>query len=733
MTLKVAILIPMRYDNGWRDRLWAFCRQQWASNFPGWPVFEGMHLAEEGPFNRSLAINRASDLADRHFGAPWDVALIIDGDTLSDPGAVQRAVDHAAATGHLAVAHSARHMLTRRATDMILQGADPATVMRSRSSAKKVYYDSISCAVAVRRDSWDMVGGFDDKFVGWGFEDTAFRIAVETMTEHHLHIERSDCLHLWHESSPEASQYAPTYARNHARKRRYEAAHFQRERMEALLAGMPDPGAQYGRIPKILHRTVPERTSEQVEEWWAQFELTHPTWELRTWREPLDPADFPLTGHLFDRCANGAQKAGLVRLELLVTHGGVYVDSDVEPVRPLDPLTYSPAFAGWEDDRVVPDAVLGSAPGHPAMRECLARAVALVEGGSVDAWETGPGVTTAVLPGRDDVLLLPPGSFYPVHYLEKALLGSRNQSPWVFLEHKWHHSWASPKQRATNERRQRVRVTPSQAPGVEPARMPDGAEVRVCIPWRDSRNTLRSAAYAWCREWWEHHGLPVVVSPSGASRAAMCNSAAEAAIAEGANVLVFMDADTFVEPANLYAAVVLAMETGQLVHAFDDYVKLDGQVTRAAMRSGIHKFNAHRLSRQGRHSESHVSGASVITVDAWRRVGGFDERFVKWGFEDQAFHLACETILGSVNRVAGQAYHWYHLPDPTKHEAVADETLVLMTAYCQAAGRVPTHGRTGRLASQGLIAITASEPNAEIMQTVLSSTGGPLSRADAVS
>src|SRR5690606_32786782 len=225
--------------------------------------------------------------------------------------------------------------------------------------------------------------------------------------------------------SPEASKYAPTFTRNNARKLRYERALYQPERLRAILEGRPDPGLNLAAIPRVLHRTVPLETDAQVEEWWDRFAAMHPDWDLRTWREPLDPADFPLTGHLFDRCANGAQKAGLVRLELLATHGGVYVDSDVEPIRPPGALTHLPAFAGWEDERVVPDAVLGAAPGHPAIKECLARAIALVEGGSQDAWETGPGVTTTILPWRDDVLLLPPGSFYPVHYLEKAALGSR--------------------------------------------------------------------------------------------------------------------------------------------------------------------------------------------------------------------------------------------------------------------------------------------------------------------
>jgi Glycosyltransferase sugar-binding region containing DXD motif len=187
--------------------------------------------------------------------------------------------------------------------------------------------------------------------------------------------------------------------------------------------------------------------------------VLHPNWDLRTYREPIDPTDWPLTGDLFDRCQNGAQKAGLIRLEILVTVGGVYVDSDVEGVRPLDPLLHLPAFAAWEDVRVVPDAVLGCVPGHQAFRECLKLARESVERGE-DAWKSGPGMTTKVLPGRDDVLLLSPGQFYPVHYTEKAALGTRNGDPWVFLEHKWGFSWGSDAQKAQHARRQRTTRRP---------------------------------------------------------------------------------------------------------------------------------------------------------------------------------------------------------------------------------------------------------------------------------
>jgi hypothetical protein len=317
----------------------------------------------------------------------------------------------------------------------------------------------VSCCVAVSRETWGKVGGFDPLFVGWGREDTAFRIACETMTGKPIVCLGGQTFHLWHRPAAEVKQSHPLRKANEARHQRYVAARWDPAALQPLLdeaeaarAGITEP-ADGERIPRVIHRTVPADTPPEVEAWWSKFAELHPGWDLRTYREPIDPADWPETGHLFDRCQNGAQKAGLIRLEALWRFGGIYVDSDVEPFRPLTPLLAVEAFAGWEDETTVPDAVLGARKGHPAWRTMLDAAIAGVAAGK-DAWTTGPGVTTKHLQGRDDVVLLPPGAFYPHHYLAKNEAG-RNLGPWVFLEHKWHHSWGSDEQKASIAKRQR--------------------------------------------------------------------------------------------------------------------------------------------------------------------------------------------------------------------------------------------------------------------------------------
>lgn len=200
-------------------------------------------------------------------------------------------------------------------------------------------------------------------------------------------------------------------------------------------------------IPRRIIRSVPAHTTDEVEHFWDIARTLHPHWEMVTYRDPIDPARFPLTSPVWPLAKNGAQLAGLVRLEAVLTTGGIWCDSDIELFRSLCPLLHHQAFAAWEDANVVPDAMFGAEAGHPAIRACLELAVQRIQSTSADwrtgngAWSTGPGVFTTILPGRDDVTLLGPESFFPVHYTAKEQTRTFIPGPDTYGIHHWAASW----------------------------------------------------------------------------------------------------------------------------------------------------------------------------------------------------------------------------------------------------------------------------------------------------
>lgn len=192
-------------------------------------------------------------------------------------------------------------------------------------------------------------------------------------------------------------------------------------------------------IPANLFRVVPAKTTDEVEERWRHTLRLHPNWHCITYRDPIDPFDFPATRDAWEHCTSGAQLAGLVRLEALWNHGGIYLDSDVDVLRPLDPLLTCEAFACYEDESYVPDAVMGASPAHPAIESAIRLAVARVPEG---AQSSGPLTSTDVFRNRTDVLCLPPDCFYPYHYSQKWRADEDfSKKPWTFGVHRWAGSW----------------------------------------------------------------------------------------------------------------------------------------------------------------------------------------------------------------------------------------------------------------------------------------------------
>lgn len=189
-------------------------------------------------------------------------------------------------------------------------------------------------------------------------------------------------------------------------------------------------------IPRLFHRVVPTEVPDLFEAWWKRLGDLHPGWELRTWRDPLDPDDFELSG-LWNRCTAGAQLAGLVRLEVVWRYGGIYLDMDFEPLRSFEPLLSHELFIGTEDGTVLTDAVFGAEPHHPGLREAID---AFHDGfWSRNPSVTGPLHTTAHLSGRPDVTVIAKDRFYPYLWTEPERAGQT--FPDAYAVHRWNHSW----------------------------------------------------------------------------------------------------------------------------------------------------------------------------------------------------------------------------------------------------------------------------------------------------
>jgi mannosyltransferase OCH1-like enzyme len=182
-------------------------------------------------------------------------------------------------------------------------------------------------------------------------------------------------------------------------------------------------------IPRIVHRIwlgsdEPEWTRALAASW------EQPGWEVLTHHAP----PFELVNQeIYDRAEEivpdhvGQLRSDILRYELLARFGGVYVDTDYECLRPIDEvIAGASCFAAWEEQyRWVGNTILGSAPGHPFMRNLIAAIPFSVErkrnGARRPNRLTGPHLVTRIW--REDpfqATIFDQRQFYPFGWREIA-------------------------------------------------------------------------------------------------------------------------------------------------------------------------------------------------------------------------------------------------------------------------------------------------------------------------
>lgn len=107
-------------------------------------------------------------------------------------------------------------------------------------------------------------------------------------------------------------------------------------------------------IPKIIHycwfgrNPLPPLAIKCIESW----KKILPEYEIKEWNEDNFDLDmYPYAREAYDN-RKFAFVTDIVRLHALYTEGGVYMDTDVEILKPLDPYLHHSAFSGFEaEDR----------------------------------------------------------------------------------------------------------------------------------------------------------------------------------------------------------------------------------------------------------------------------------------------------------------------------------------------------------------------------------------------
>jgi hypothetical protein len=192
--------------------------------------------------------------------------------------------------------------------------------------------------------------------------------------------------------------------------------------------------------------------------------------------------------------------------------------------------------------------------------------------------------------------------------------------------------------------------------------------ISALVPYR-SGEEFRDESWAWNRRRWEMllPEVEVIVGeedggddPGHYNHPLAINRAAKQA---SGNVFVIADADTAFDPAWILEAARLITEDGAPWVLPTWYDKLNHRSSRRIL--GMDPdyditANLDRYRLEWRGESVAWSGMVVVPREAFEAVGGYDERYAKWGADDMAFGLSMDTLWGPHTRLPGSCFHFWH-------------------------------------------------------------------------
>ena len=207
-------------------------------------------------------------------------------------------------------------------------------------------------------------------------------------------------------------------------------------------------------VPKIIHYCWfgHGEYSPEIRMCFASWKKYCPDWEIRLWDESNSPMNVQWVKDAYKH-QKYAFVADYVRFWVLYNYGGVYLDTDMLLVKPLDSFLHHSVFLGREDAFNVSMGIIGSVCHSDFCKMCLSYYDAM------DFKLVSPPIITRVITPHlfqyglseddctqslsNDIVVYKSEFFYPIHYSTQFELSSISEyiKEDTIAVHLWNKSW----------------------------------------------------------------------------------------------------------------------------------------------------------------------------------------------------------------------------------------------------------------------------------------------------
>lgn len=199
-------------------------------------------------------------------------------------------------------------------------------------------------------------------------------------------------------------------------------------------------------VPRVFHRIwLGSALPKKYKKYGRTWKKHHPSWEMKLWTERNLPDDL-LNMNCLELCNNYSEQSDVLRYSLLYKYGGVYIDTDFENYKNIEPLLSKlDIFASSEDNYHICGGFMGSTPEHPIIKRLINLIPTTLKStmNQPSDHRIGPKFVTENI-SWDEITVLPREYFYP--YLPNVFRSIQIQDKadsrkTAFAAHHWAKSW----------------------------------------------------------------------------------------------------------------------------------------------------------------------------------------------------------------------------------------------------------------------------------------------------
>lgn len=196
---------------------------------------------------------------------------------------------------------------------------------------------------------------------------------------------------------------------------------------------------------KLIHQIwvgpypIPEKSITFID----KIKELHPDYTYKLWTDKDLNSDIFSNLPYINSTPIYAQKADIMRYEILYKYGGIYLDIDFEIFKNLEPLITHDLVVCNEDSNIneyMTNAFIYSIAGNTCLKNCVDNIKTCPLGGTINvSIATGPWYFRKQI-SLEDARVLPTHVMYPTHYTQKGFRPDYF-SPETYGIHHWDKNW----------------------------------------------------------------------------------------------------------------------------------------------------------------------------------------------------------------------------------------------------------------------------------------------------